>query len=198
MSWLADSTPTVAIETEGVRFSKIYCGDSHTYAIDADGNIWGCGDNEFSRVGDGKNVTSGVLKQITQDLIFLQVSPGWPCAFALDEYGDFWWWGKGNSEVVWKLPCVHFEENPIHYEHICEGLVMNIPTESTIETTKSMLFYDSIFKVYIITPKGELFGWQTKTVKPFINKEDAKYAIGNGTWEFHGIDNPAQIFKEVS
>ena len=197
MAWLSSSTPTVAVETEGVRFAQIYCAQTQTYAIDSEGNIWGCGDNSnLSRVGDGTNITSGFLKQVTKNLIFVQVYSSLAYSIALDEYGGFWWWGNGSLEVVWTLSCVHFEENPIHYEHLCEGLIMNVPTESAKETIKANTFINLSSRVYISSLEGELWGWQgefVETMKQFINKENAGYTVGDGTWDFHGKDNPVKI-----
>lgn len=202
MSWLSSSTPTVAIETDNVSFTQVYCTLNNTFAMDKEGNIWACGNNKYAQVGDGTKQTRAILQQITKGLKFLQVYSSLSFSMALDEYGAFWWWGDGTSEEVWELSCVHFEKNPIHFENRCEGLYAYVPTESTVKIAKGVSFYAHPFKIYMLSQKGELWGWHVKTVKGlkyFTSREDAGYTLGNGTWEYYDKKNPIQfLFKEVS
>ena len=51
---LVMSLPGCALkETPSIKIIAITAGNSSSYAIDVDGNLWAWGDNEFFQLGDG-------------------------------------------------------------------------------------------------------------------------------------------------
>ena len=82
---------------DGIKFSRIAKGKSHSSAIDENGNIWTWGANSKGQLGDGTKTDATKPKQITDYAIdkakFIEISCGNSHTIALDEEGNIWTWG---------------------------------------------------------------------------------------------------------
>ena len=194
MSWLSSSTPTVAIETEGVRFAQIYCGTESTHAIDNEGNIWACGENDNAQFGNGTRDSTTILKQITQDVRFIQLVTG----FALDEYGGLWIWGAQSKGLLNEFSCMHFESPPRH-DKKCDTTVLTIRESdfSLYTSLKVNVFFVNIYTFYVLDEKECLWGGFSQVEASLTYRRYV--SLGNGTsgWgsgiTFH---NPVKIIDE--
>ena len=161
-SWLSSSIPTVAIETEGVYFTQVYCTTYNTFALDNEGNIWGCGGDFFDTLGNREKADSSILIQLTSDIRFKQIRSASP-SVALDDYGDLWWWGSDRFELLHKVECL---KDHLH-ENICKGACSPIPIEMDFYGQYDLgvvSFYKSSYKIYILNNKNEVWGWKFKAV----------------------------------
>jgi alpha-tubulin suppressor-like RCC1 family protein len=192
MSWLSSSTPAVAIETEEIRFSKVYCMKQNTFVIDYEGNIWGCGNDYFERLGNAKNADSSVLIQITSEVRFKEIGYFSP-SVALDEYGGLWWWGYDRYELCHVAECLKLH---IHDES-CEGVIACTPIEIEVYDFPIITsFAKSTCAMYVLSDKSEVFSW-TRKIK--LSVEWVIFYLGDGTsgWDsgktFH---NPVKIIDK--
>ena len=185
-SWLASSIPTVAIETEGVYFTQVYCTTYNTFALDNEGNIWGCGSDFFDRLGNREKADSSILIQLTSDIRFKQIRSASP-SVALDDYGDLWWWGSDRFELLHKVECL---KDHLH-EHACEGAFSPVPVEVDCYGLDIVAFYKSSHRIYIFNSKNEVWGWSK--LKGILPAELPIY-LGDGPTELRGIENRVRIF----
>ena len=189
MSWLSSSTPTVAVQSEGIRFTQIYCDLETTFAIDSEGNIWGCGDNHVGALGDGTRENTSILKQITEEVRFTQLAT----RFALDEYGGLWEWGLQSTGLISEFACIHLEAIPKHNKN-CDTVVPTVKESdfSLYTPFKVENFLSCVNCFYILDKNSSLWGWFSQT-EPLTN--NCSY-LGNGTsgWESGIIFyNPVKI-----
>ena len=69
-------------------------------AIDEEENIWTCGDNKYGEIGLGYALQNNYIltpKKITTTSKFKKIATGNYSAFAIDEGGNIWSWGKNTS-----------------------------------------------------------------------------------------------------
>ena len=80
------------------KFIKVSGGEGHSIALDINGKLWTCGNNNYGQVGDGKVVNEiklnkDRLAQIQKETKFTQISAGDYHSLAIDEEGNLWGWG---------------------------------------------------------------------------------------------------------
>ncbi|WP_445338171.1 RCC1 domain-containing protein [Bifidobacterium sp. ESL0822] len=82
----------------GLTAVQVSAGYYHSLAIDARGNIWAWGFNQFGELGNGNNINSAIptLAQYPRDagtVTAIQVSGGFHHTAAIDTKGNTWSWG---------------------------------------------------------------------------------------------------------
>lgn len=85
--------------TTGTAFEHVEAGNYTSFAIDANGNLWGCGHNYYGQLADGTTTDSATMKQIKSGTKFTKVSTNQGYAgdvLALDTEGNLWAWGYNN------------------------------------------------------------------------------------------------------
>lgn len=101
---LALATSAFAAETEAPVWKAVSASDNTTYAIKADGTLWGWGSNEQGELGQGSTDAklSAVPLQMGTDSDWKAVYGARGCGFFLKEDGSLWTVGsneKGMSGV---------------------------------------------------------------------------------------------------
>jgi alpha-tubulin suppressor-like RCC1 family protein len=76
---------------------KIAAGDGHTLMIDAEGNVWAWGSNEFGQLGIGSNEDKTNPCKIDGLNSIKAVAVGDNHSLALDSEGNVWVWGKNDK-----------------------------------------------------------------------------------------------------
>lgn len=88
---------------ENVQISSVSCGELNTFFFDKqNGQVWGCGTNEYGRLGIGPSW--GQQDSLTPQLLgdsfsgekVLQVSAGFNHTLVLTESGNVYGWGKND------------------------------------------------------------------------------------------------------
>ena len=100
---LGDNTTTshrtpVAILGATKTFCYISGGRWHTAAIDKNGQVWSCGDNNKGQLGDnsvGNSYTPVSIKGTTKT--FCSIASGDQHVIAIDKNGKVWGWGYNNN-----------------------------------------------------------------------------------------------------
>ncbi|MBI3132207.1 MAG: hypothetical protein HYZ13_12880 [Acidobacteria bacterium] len=88
------------IEVKGIdRVIQVACGLHHTYALLADGSVWGWGDNRHSQVSGAGETSIKLPKQLPLTRIRTVIS-GATHGLALTEEGGAWGWGDGRDGVL--------------------------------------------------------------------------------------------------
>ncbi|AFU70664.1 hypothetical protein BA20089_08120 [Bifidobacterium asteroides DSM 20089] len=82
----------------GLTAVQVSAGYYHSLALDARGNIWAWGFNQFGELGNGNNINSAIptLAQYPRDagtVTAIQVSGGFHHTAAIDTKGNTWSWG---------------------------------------------------------------------------------------------------------
>ena len=76
------------------QYTKVAGGQSHTLAIDSEGNLWAWGNNGSGQLGDGTITDKIVPMQIKQGTKFKEISAGTEHSLAIDSEGNLWVWGN--------------------------------------------------------------------------------------------------------
>ena len=86
------------VDTGDVRFVDIASGNTHSLAIDEEGQIWSWGNNENGRTGHNiiPGVTAAPRKINTGTTRFIYVCAGSNMSMAIDTTGRLWTWGGGS------------------------------------------------------------------------------------------------------
>lgn len=88
-------TTVVLPEPEGIRFSQVSAGGSHSVAIGLDGNTYAWGWNQFGQVGDGTTTDRVSPTEVStpEGAIFTSVSAGQNHSLAIASNGKTYAWG---------------------------------------------------------------------------------------------------------
>lgn len=202
MSWLSSSTPTVAIETEGVRFSKVKCSLVNTFAIDEEGNIWGCGGNDNSVIKNSASKHISKMTQITKEVRYVQLGLYPSMLVILDEYGMIWWCGWDGDSLLHCYSCLHDVEIA-HTKDICEYFIESKPIEAEacyINNFNVNFFYYASDMFYVFCREKELWGWHSYVIKQggrsYATKLEDSFIIGDGKRGLYSLEEPVLIIKE--
>ena len=93
-------SPVSVVMPTGVRFTALGAGQSHSVALDEDGNAWTWGDNGASQLGNGEAGWSEATPTpvvMPDGVTFSKISVGTVHSLALDEDGNAWAWGSDFS-----------------------------------------------------------------------------------------------------
>ncbi|KAF0712239.1 Aste57867_4888 [Aphanomyces stellatus] len=96
-----NSTFPQLVETfidEGVRLKAVDCGDSHTVALSADGEIWTWGRGDNGRLGNGELISLDFPEPVEffDSMNCVAIAAGRSFSLALREDGRVFGWGKNN------------------------------------------------------------------------------------------------------
>ena len=88
-----------------VKFIDVAAGDSHAFAIDEEGYLWGWGNNYVGQLGDGTLENKYVPTPIMGSVKFSKISTSANGVAAVDISGDVWTWGydtvyKGETQKL--------------------------------------------------------------------------------------------------
>lgn len=76
----------------GPQAVAVASGRDHAYLLDADGHVWGWGDNSLGAVGDRTNITrTSPVQTPLQNIV--EIESGHNSGIALDSSGRVWTWG---------------------------------------------------------------------------------------------------------
>lgn len=97
--------PSTNIEQiEGLTdVTDVSIGREHSFALKADGTVWGWGNNEFGQLGDGTTNTSSKPVQVKNSdgtgflTDVISISAGLSYSLALREDGTVWIWGRNSN-----------------------------------------------------------------------------------------------------
>ena len=118
-----DVTAPAQITSEPT-YTHVAGGAGHSLAIDADGNLWAWGDDDYGQVGNGAptgDVTAPA--QITSHTTYTRVAAGGSHSLALDADGNLWAWGNDDYGQVGKR-CPHrtrHQTSTDHHRHHLHG-----------------------------------------------------------------------------
>ena len=93
---------TVAAQvTTGTAYAAIAAGETHSLALDSDGNLWGWGNNGFGQVGNAAPAVNAISpEQISTGTRYTAIAAGELHSLALDTDGNLWGWGyNGYGQV---------------------------------------------------------------------------------------------------
>ena len=89
---------------EGTKFIAISAGqlpgdttNSHSLAIDANGNLWAWGRNNHGQLGIGNTSDFHHPQPVKTGTKFKSISAGVAFSFAIDENDNLWAWGRNNT-----------------------------------------------------------------------------------------------------
>lgn len=109
----------------------VSAGDAHGAALDADGQIWSWGNNDYGQLGNGQTcdwpcpppVTVPIQPVGLEGRSFTQVVAGGAHSMALESNGNVWIWGVSDSN----LPAASWDNPvPIRFENEDGSLVSGI------------------------------------------------------------------------
>ncbi|MFD2330935.1 S-layer homology domain-containing protein [Cohnella sp. GCM10020058] len=93
---------TIMDGSSQVKFKQVSGGNHHALALDADGNLWAWGKNNYGQLGDGTTTSGGLPHKIAfadggTPVSITSVTAGYEHSFALDNAGRIWAWGGGQK-----------------------------------------------------------------------------------------------------
>ena len=92
-----DRLSPVRIGGDGIKWSKVSCGNYHTTAILNDGTLWAWGFNDFGQLGDGTKTNKSSPVQIGFLTNWSEISCGTDFTLAVKTNGTIWAWGLNSS-----------------------------------------------------------------------------------------------------
>ena len=84
-------TTFTKITTNVNDIKEIYCGVAHTFILENDGTLWGCGHNQYGNLGLGNTTNRTTFTQIitnTDDI--KEIYCGWNYTLILENDGTLW------------------------------------------------------------------------------------------------------------
>lgn len=85
----------------GVRCVSVSCGGKHTLALADDGTVWGWGDGEFGRLGNGRsNQPLPAILEELENVPCRQVAAGESFSAAVSRTGELYLWGKNDQSQL--------------------------------------------------------------------------------------------------
>jgi len=123
---------------------SIACGPYSSFAVQADGTLWGWGSNSKYNLGKGDRSSRVIPVKINLEAVIDSVSAGEHSTLALDSYGGVWSWGMNTTqqlarETVGVLP----------------GIIPSLSGIQSIVCSNSSSF--------AIDSSGALWGWGSNT-----------------------------------
>ncbi|RHY34359.1 hypothetical protein DYB32_001007 [Aphanomyces invadans] len=86
------------VRNRGVRLQAVDCGDSHTVALSADGEIWTWGRGDNGRLGNGELISLDYPEPVEffDSMTCTAIAAGRSFSLALRDDGRVYGWGKNN------------------------------------------------------------------------------------------------------
>ena len=89
---------------EGVKFTQVSAGTTHSVALDRDGRIWTWGWKYNDSLGrPGTDGLSPGLAVVPEGVTFTAISAGDSISMALDSNGQVWSWGSSDAVTPHKM-----------------------------------------------------------------------------------------------
>ena len=135
---------------KGIKVKKVSSrtDTASIHVIDEDGNLWGWGYNNYGQLGDGSKeggyLDYGKAKKIAEGVKFKEVEDTAANAYAIDEDGNLWAWGRNSSGVVGNCNS--------DYQLLPHKISEDIKFEKIITPYNSQT-------VYAIDNNQNLYGW---------------------------------------
>lgn len=111
------------VEVEiNMKISAIGCGGNHTIIIDENGDLWSCGRNNRSQLGDRSTKDQNLLTKILTNDHFKSVSAGWDMSCAISTDNRLYVWGSNKYGQL---------GYPTSHEIISEPTEIKLPFQET-------------------------------------------------------------------
>ncbi|WP_164479115.1 RCC1 domain-containing protein [Nakamurella antarctica] len=150
--------PTVVPFPVGVVFTQVSAGDSHSGAVDAAGNAYTWGNNQYGEIGNGNVGTDYSTPQsvtLPAGVTFSQITTGPYVSEALGSDGKNYAWGSGN------------------YQQLGDGTSDDRPLPTVVQTPTGVTFTQvAIGDQHTVALGSDL--------KIYTYGEDSNGALGNG------------------
>ena len=95
-----ESTPQEVTALAGVTIVSVVGGESHSLALDSNGDMWAWGLNRSGQLGDGTFIDRPLPVRVTGPGTFVQIAAGAGHSLAQDSSGNVWSWGDGSSGAL--------------------------------------------------------------------------------------------------
>ena len=96
--------PRMVAMPEGVKFTQVSAGTTHSVALDRDGRIWTWGWKYNDSLGrPGTDGLSPGLAVVPEGVTFTAISAGDSISMALDSNGQVWSWGSSDAVTPHKM-----------------------------------------------------------------------------------------------
>jgi alpha-tubulin suppressor-like RCC1 family protein len=91
--------------------SAIGVGETHMFAIEADGTVWSWGWNRYGELGDGTRIQRDMAVRVV-DLAAVQIGGGTNHSIARGTTGSAWSWGEGDHVGLTSISAANIVEIP--------------------------------------------------------------------------------------
>jgi alpha-tubulin suppressor-like RCC1 family protein len=89
---------TAPVQIDAGPWSDVDCGQGWTFALKADGTLWGCGENGFGQLAQGDSTDRSTLVQMGVATNWTQITcTHQGTAYALNSSGQLWGCGQANG-----------------------------------------------------------------------------------------------------
>ena len=200
---------------KGTRFIDIETGHNTVAAIDEDGNLWIWGTNEYGQTGNGKTTDIEPTPiNVMPGMRFIDVDVSSFCAFAIDESGNLWSWGRnkygdlGDGTTEDRYEPIQITKGLSFSAVYTAGSYLAFDEYGGIWSwgrMKEYLWYDEEF---LSVPTEIMKGTNVKQIASgvfhimFINEEGELWScgknqwgqVGDGTKNERSRDNPIRLF----
>ena len=200
---------------KGTRFIDIETGHNTVAAIDEDGNLWIWGTYEYGQTGNGKTTDIEPTPiNVMPGMRFIDVDVSSFCAFAIDESGNLWSWGRnkygdlGDGTTEDRYEPIQITKGLSFSAVYTAGSYLAFDEYGGIWSwgrMKEYLWYDEEF---LSVPTEIMKGTNVKQIASgvfhimFINEEGELWScgknqwgqVGDGTKNERSRDNPIRLF----
>lgn len=155
-------TPTVIEELSHERILMLSCGDRHSFAVTADGKVYGWGSNEFGQLGCGKKhdtILRPCIIEGLQGLKIIYISSGDRHSAAITNTGAVYTWGCGTDGQ-----CGHGMFNDVTRPKLVEKLIGKFIVDVKCGHNFTM----------VMTSDSEVFTWGNNTYGQLGNNGNGK------------------------
>jgi uncharacterized protein YjdB len=94
---VVDAKVPQLVGVQGVSWSSIAAGTTHSLAITSDGQLWAWGENTYGQLGLGDKTNRLVPVRVGNDSDWLSVFAGGMHSFAIKTDGSLWGWGYNSN-----------------------------------------------------------------------------------------------------
>ncbi|OZG50417.1 InlB B-repeat-containing protein [Bombiscardovia coagulans] len=178
---------TVNPAVQGVKFTKVSAGGEHSTALDANGDIWSWGFDNYGQLGDQKPAgeqwhpvqINRTINPEVQGVKFTDVSAGGYHTVASDSTGEVWTWGSNESPThPGTGGQLGIEEFPNHQEWHPVKIVRTINSDSSVGV-KFTSVSASKDHTLALSDDGDVWAWGSN--------DNGKLGIGSNVEQWHPV-----------